>query len=51
MYSEADYIELMDSYEVIARTFSGFSLNDIKQLSNRERYNWIRRSVRGVKNS
>jgi hypothetical protein len=36
----------MDSYEIIARLFPGFTLADIKNLSFRERDNWILRSTR-----
>jgi len=46
-YREKDYENLLDQYEVITRTFTGWSLTEIKQLSVRERLNWLERSKRG----
>jgi hypothetical protein len=39
----------MDSYEVLTRVFSGWTLKDIKELSRRERDNWLIRSTRYFK--
>ena len=46
-YKEKDYENLLDQYEVLTRTFTGWTLQDIKQLSVRERWNWLERAKRG----
>jgi hypothetical protein len=46
VYRETDYEALLDQYEVLTRTFNGWTLSDIRSLSYREQANWVERSQR-----
>jgi hypothetical protein len=35
----------LDSYELISRAFVGWSLKEIRELSHRERENWLQRAT------
>lgn len=36
----------MDQYEILSRVFIGWSLSDIRDLSRRDRLNWLERAKR-----
>ena len=39
-------LKLLDHYEILTRTFTGWTLTEIKNLSVRERQNWLERAQR-----
>jgi len=45
-YNDKDYENLLDQYEFLTRTFTGWPLSDVKNMSVRERWNWIDRAKR-----
>jgi hypothetical protein len=48
VYNETDYATLLDHYEILIRSLPGLTFSDIKDLSMRERLNWIDRALRQV---
>lgn len=40
------YERLHDEYEYLTKVYSGWTLADIKNLTRRERYNWLIRATR-----
>jgi hypothetical protein len=41
-----EYTGLLDQYEILTRAFTGWTLTEIRELSVRERANWLDRALR-----